>query len=381
MLEIGSSPYMSPLYPRSWLAKSKSSVITSSIRAYINSNYRTIKALVLDDGGHNLQHLRRFTPSPFLPSHLVDILLASSFSSQLDFSTTTTNTQYLHAILTPVSSISAQDLLGALSPLPYVFELHTIQAPLLAPTSASQAQDWTSKYWPTIYRKNNPFGPHPSLVSRAQSEIEGEVGRWMDLALQVGEEAKEDGRGVGIGVVIVERKNGVGSVVAVAGDGRWVDWIDEDATRIGEGNAMAHAVMRSIGMIARSLKVRYEGKSCSSSASSGNDLFLDSPVTNLEEQYTRKLGDPEGYLCQDLEIYCTHEPCVMCSMAIVHSRFGRIVFGDRMKSGAMTADGELGLGLWWRKELNWTVLGWQAVRDNVAEEDDRGIGIGESVEV
>jgi len=50
----------------------------------------------------------------------------------------------------------------------------------------------------------------------------------------------------------------------------------------------------------------------------------------------------------------------MCAMAIVHSRFGRLVFGKRMPAtGGICADGELGHGLFWRKELNWTLLAWQ----------------------
>jgi tRNA-specific adenosine deaminase 3 len=29
------------------------------------------------------------------------------------------------------------------------------------------------------------------------------------------------------------------------------------------------------------------------------------------------------------------------------------------QTGGLCADGDLGHGLFWRKELNWTMLGWQ----------------------
>lgn len=82
-------------------------------------------------------------------------------------------------------------------------------------------------------------------------------------------------------------------------------------------------------------------------------LFLPTETTRITTRTTA------GYLCLDLEIYSTHEPCVMCSMAIVHSRFGRAVFRHRMsRTGGLCADGGLGHGLFWRKELNWTLLAW-----------------------
>ncbi|KAJ5584162.1 uncharacterized protein N7459_003962 [Penicillium hispanicum] len=102
-----------------------------------------------------------------------------------------------------------------------------------------------------------------------------------------------------------------------------------------------------------------------------------------------------GYLCTDLDIYISHEPCLCCSMGMLLSRFRAVIFprSGRMKSGGLAsepivapitddhrrhdrADGDdaakdptstdekrLYYGLHWRKELNWRALGFEFVED------------------
>ena len=41
---------------------------------------------------------------------------------------------------------------------------------------------------------------------------------------------------------------------------------------------------------------------------------------------SRAAVDTHGYLCTDLDVYCYREPCVMCAMAMTHSRIGRLFY-------------------------------------------------------
>ena len=70
---------------------------------------------------------------------------------------------------------------------------------LLAPTSQVQAAMWSSQFWPTVYRRSNPLGPHPSMVSRGTEDIKDDASVWMALAHRVALDAKRAGIGEAIG--------------------------------------------------------------------------------------------------------------------------------------------------------------------------------------
>ncbi|KAL9006887.1 MAG: hypothetical protein Q9188_000342 [Gyalolechia gomerana] len=364
----------------------------------------------------NLQHLRRIVKTEHLSlqlrrdtfrprsskSELIDFKPASVSTTALDDadksrnSSAEDNQPFLHLLISSTTSIPFSTLYTFLASLfpAQIPDIQTIPVPRYPPTSSLQAQEWSDRYWPTVYKKHNPFGPQPSTIAKAEADMASRVGHWMSLALKAGNQAEKTGMGLSVGAVVVEK----GKPVALAGDGRWVGQKfgrpDGDE---GTGNPMAHTVMRAIGIVARKRRDLIAQQSASAGGEAGQKglkdterrngvHFLDKPNTDLErEVYEGDFIEAGGYLCLAMEIYVTHEPCVMCSMAILHSRFGRAVFGQRMsKTGGMCADADnehppydgdvegngmrrgLGYGLFWRQELNWRFLAWQW------EDEDRG---------
>ncbi|KAF2097505.1 cytidine deaminase-like protein [Rhizodiscina lignyota] len=351
-----------------------------------NAVIKILKDGIPDPSPTDLQHLRRIVRPKFLPPHIL---------AQFPNSETGQDVAFLfacHTSLIPLSEL--QKLLNQHDSSPFHGIdrpplIITIAVPAYAPTTSVQAADWTQRYWPISYKNTNPYGPHPASVGREEAELYGKscvgVNEKMELAEDVARQAEEIGIGERTGCIIVaQSQEGFASeeTVAVAGDARWCSETTSEAKCAdcrGAGNVMAHAVLRAIAMVAQkrlriaTTPVESSDRSASSQTTE-RTVFRDHPMTALESKYfgLDNLA-PNGYLCVDLDIYITHEPCVMCAMAIVHSRFSRCIFAKRMPlTGAMTADEKgLGHGLFWRPaELNWKLMCWEWQCDEEGEEKD-----------
>ncbi|XDV30119.1 hypothetical protein PO909_033104 [Leuciscus waleckii] len=76
---------------------------------------------------------------------------------------------------------------------------------------------------------------------------------------------------------------------------------------------------------------------------------------------SKETGQP--YICTGYDLYVTREPCVMCAMALVHSRINRVFYG------APSADGALGTKykIHCQKDLNHHFEVFKAVMLNACE--------------
>ncbi|ORY02177.1 cytidine deaminase-like protein [Clohesyomyces aquaticus] len=344
-----------------------------------------IKAVLPDLNRGELQHLRHVAGFDYLPQHLQATLSPAQSPTVHDDvelgMKKKQKGQVRYILVGPASCMEKAKLeyeLARKAPFNKAWlppKLFAIPVPALAPTSAEQAARWSLDYWPISYKNTNPYGPHPSIVSRETKDIEKDAGLWLALADRAASQTSGSDLGDKVGCVVISKTGHTSEIIAVAGDCRWRSPNGDPTAKECPGNPMAHAAQRAIAMVA---KKRLRAAGTDANAGGDSSVFCNTPVTELEKQYFHENNAPaSGYLCLDLDIYLTHEPCVMCSMALLHSRFRRCVFGRRMPfTGGLTADkarsetleytvgelgrGGLGQGICWRpSELNWKFLTWE----------------------
>ncbi|KAH9908089.1 cytidine deaminase-like protein [Xylariomycetidae sp. FL2044] len=442
--------------------------ITRAPTKLTNDVVTVARALTGDDAAKNVPHLRRCSKPCDLPPHLKTQFMNEASGRAIH----TGKSNWLYIMLGPKDEIPYEELVRGLSTIDGIRDdifVGIIPVPLLAPTSQVQANMWSQQFWQTVYRKNNPLGPHPSNICRTTTTVSRDASVWMTIAHQIAKKSQKAGFGEPIGAVIIKRTipgkpdpyrvssgkddgtkgtvaenenenkttrlenvngdvlatNGEADkeyserpdalpngtrvskalsdvsksetqetdpgqpeieekettqVVAVAADARWYQ-----QTKTGQtGNPMAHAALRAISMVAQKL-VRAENKPKPTQEIMEFESFQDKPLLDDEQVvFDADHPSPDGYLCHELELYMTHEPCTMCAMGILHSRMGRITYRHRMPlTGGMSSEdrsqdlcgnpepcergscgGGQGLGLHWRKELNWSMLGWEFETDS-----------------
>ncbi|XP_042351240.1 probable inactive tRNA-specific adenosine deaminase-like protein 3 isoform X1 [Plectropomus leopardus] len=90
-----------------------------------------------------------------------------------------------------------------------------------------------------------------------------------------------------------------------------------------------HAVMVCIDLVARS-----QGGGCYSFDRYPACRFI-SPNSDAFQGVSDAEAGSQPYICTGYDLYVTQEPCVMCAMALVHSRIGRVFYGTASSDGAL----------------------------------------------
>ncbi|CAG08291.1 unnamed protein product, partial [Tetraodon nigroviridis] len=174
-----------------------------------------------------------------------------------------------------------------------------VKVPARAPLTRPQFE-LVSQQWPTSFHEDKQL----TVALRGQlfgPEQKARMESYMMAALA----AAEAGRGLGmepVGAAVVDPATD--TLVAVGHDCR-------------ADHPLHHAVMVCIDLVARS-------------QGGGRYCFRKYPSCRLA-----RLDAAQPYICTGLDLYVTREPCVMCAMALVHSRIGRVFYGTVWSDGAL----------------------------------------------
>lgn len=191
--------------------------------------------------------------------------------------------------------------------IPSPLLLYTTQVPKHAPLTREQSLEWSSTYWPVAWKGN----PNHQFLQTVQIDPEREKILVRRLLASYSENM-EKSNSTRMSVLMVD--------LGTAGRP------DVEVTAEEQDNPYEHAIMKAISI-----------------------------VSDNEREARTGFGN---YLCQDFAVYATHEPCVMCSMALVHSRISRIVYLQSSPAGGMESNFQLGDmdGLNWKYDI-WRWIG------------------------
>lgn len=199
-----------------------------------------------------------------------------------------------------------------------------VKIPAFPPLTRPQFEE-ASRHWPTSFHEDKQVTV--ALKGELFSKDEkAKMQKYMEQAIEAAKAGKEEGM-ASVGALVVDPDTD--AVLAVAHDCR------------NSPNPLLHAVMVCIDLIAHGQGGgAYNYKkypAChfvptDASHYLANDNSLPSVDLSSLEQATES-GLP--YICTGYDLYVTREPCVMCAMALVHSRIRRVFFGVISSDGAL----------------------------------------------
>ncbi|XP_028250022.1 putative inactive tRNA-specific adenosine deaminase-like protein 3 [Parambassis ranga] len=184
-------------------------------------------------------------------------------------------------------------------------EPFVVKVPTRPPLTRPQFE-LASRHWPTSFHEDKQVtvALRGELFSSHQKAM---MHMYMMTALTAANAGKELGMEA-VGAVVVDPV--LERIIAVGHDCRGA-------------HPLHHAVMVCIDLVARSQGGGYYSF----------DSYTACKFTPANSNMCE--GDSQPYICTGYDLYVTREPCVMCAMALVHSRIGRVFYGSASADGAL----------------------------------------------
>ncbi|XP_066442581.1 probable inactive tRNA-specific adenosine deaminase-like protein 3 [Eleutherodactylus coqui] len=206
-----------------------------------------------------------------------------------------------------------------------------VSVPSRAARNQKEQQVWGS-IWPCTYhaKLKTPDKDEGNSKEGVSEQEKLRIGRNMHRALEAAQQNQSKG-GKGVGAVVVDPESG--KVLAIGTD-----------HTIAKACPLLHACMVAIDLIAQQQGGgAYVGLSSVEekdreriNEETGKRMEPKGDEREKRKHSKAKDGDAEiPYLCTGYEVYVTQEPCVMCSMALLHSRVSTVYYGCSSIGGAL----------------------------------------------
>ncbi|KAI4468707.1 cytosine deaminase family member [Holotrichia oblita] len=211
--------------------------------------------------------------------------------------------------------------------------IQIVRVAKLPPKIKSQYEK-VNKLWPCNFHSNKYL---ERLVTNSLfDENEMELHRkCMEIAIDVAKHAGNKYNSKKVGAVVFDPK--LKSVVAIGYD-------------LTNRNPCKHAAMVAIDNVAVTQNGGAWDKREQVIVNSLNTSGIPKDFEFLRDKYAKTISfgchvsndtddckafEDGAYLCTNYYAYVTHEPCVMCAMALVHSRINKVFFGAKSKIGGL----------------------------------------------
>lgn len=188
-----------------------------------------------------------------------------------------------------------------------------------------QSVEWSQDSWPIMWRGN----PAAVKTPLSDSEVDN-ITRYLTQVQHMCVEARAS-KGLPVATVIVNPTTD--TIVASSCDKR------------GDRCPLDHSIMVALRKAANSELEKRRVRDTKHETTESSEVM---PETE------------ETYLCLDMHVYTSHEPCVMCAMALVHSRIARLVYVESSpRTGGIEPSSGAGHSVHWNRLLNWTYQAWK----------------------
>ena len=232
--------------------------------------------------------------------------------------------------------------------------LTVVRVPKLPPQINKDWTEWTREYWPL-----RPLSLPETIETSVEHELSDE--ELSHLYKHMGEAVEMAKQSRRVSAVVVDPR--LNTIIAKASDNSPISFSpyhpvtmsDQSLRSSAAGKPCDHAVMQVIQQVSLREREWMEKNNNRKQLQTGDDnseqeqatresstekvgvkrCRLDTTPTTPSDTTTTFIKEPNGesnnepvpYLCTGYDLYTTHEPCCMCAMACVHSRFRRVFYG------------------------------------------------------